>query len=361
MMRVVGRTPQRVLAFAFTLLATLGGHVEARAAQLTLAWADASSDEVGFSIERSIGTGNNYEEIGTTSAGVTKYVDTSTASGTTYCYRVRAYSLTAYSDYSNMACATTAQGTSLAVVKAGATGGGTVVSNPPGITCGATCSASFGKGAAVVLTSTPTPGSVFAGWSGGGCSGTSTCTVILNASTVVTATFTAPTGGAGVTVAKAGNGSGTVTSTSGINCGTTCTTTVPGGTAVNLTAQAAAGSVFTGWSGAGCTGSSTCTVTPTTATTVTATFGLKTPPQVSLTVTKVGTGTGTVTTMQQGINCGSTCKQSYTSGTTVTLNAAAGPNSVFKGWMGGGCTGTTSCTLTLGSSRVVNATFKPKI
>ena len=352
-MKVVDRASPLIVAFALTLLATLGWHIEASAAQLTLAWVDSSSNESGFSIERSIGTGNAYVAIGTTGPGVTTYVDTTTASGTTYCYRVRAFNATAYSDYSNPACATTAQAWSLAVIKADATGGGTVVSNPPGIVCGRTCSASFGKNA-VVLTSTPAQGSVFTGWSGGGCAGAQTCTVILTASTVVTATFSAQTqtGNAGVTVAKAGSGRGTVTSAAGINCGTTCTTTVASGTTVTLAAQPAAGSTFTGWSGGGCTGTGTCTLTPTTAVTVTANFAVK----VTLTVTKLGTGT--VITMQQGINCGLTCKQTYSGGTTVTLNATPGPGWVFKGWTGGGCAGTTACTLMLGSSTLVNATFR---
>ena len=44
----------------------------------------------------------------------------------------------------------------------------------------------------------------------------------------------------------------------------------------------------------------------------------------TLTVTKAGTGTGTVTSSPAGINCGSDCSESYASGTSVTLTAAAG-------------------------------------
>jgi len=357
-MKAVDRASQRIAALAFALLAALGWHVEASAAQLTLAWLDTSSDEIGFSIERSIGAGDSYEEIGTTSAGVTQYVDTTTAGGTTYCYRVRAYTSSAYSDYSNMACATTAQAASLAVVKAGASGSGTVISNPPGIICGATCSASYGAGAVVSLMATPAQGSVFTGWSGGGCSGTGSCAVTLSGSTVVTATFGAQAGGtgAGVTVTRTGSGSGTVVSAAGINCGTTCTANVASGASVKLTALPAVGSTFTGWSGGGCSGTGVCTVTPTAATTVSATFDLK---PVTLTVTKIGAGTGTVTAAQAGIDCGATCKGSYASGATVTLTAAAGAGSVFKGWTGGGCSGTGACTLTLGSSTRVTAAFRP--
>jgi hypothetical protein len=75
----------------------------------------------------------------------------------------------------------------LTVAKAG-TFSGTVTSNPAGINCGATCSASFVSGVGVGLTATPAVGSTFAGWSGA-CSGTGACTVTMDAAKSVTATF----------------------------------------------------------------------------------------------------------------------------------------------------------------------------
>jgi hypothetical protein len=77
----------------------------------------------------------------------------------------------------------------LTVGKTGS-GTGTVTSSPAGISCGSTCSASFGSGTGVTLTTSPAAGSSFTGWSGGGCSGTGACHVTLNATTTVTATFT---------------------------------------------------------------------------------------------------------------------------------------------------------------------------
>src|SRR5207249_8117181 len=108
--------------------------------------------------------------------------------------------------------------------------------------------------------------------------------------TPVTATFTPQT--FVLTVSKAGTGTGTVTSTpAGITCGVTCSASFTNGTAVTLTAAPAAGSTFSGWSGGGCSGTGTCTVTLSAATTVTATFASQT---FVLTVSKAGTGIGTV-------------------------------------------------------------------
>jgi|HubBroStandDraft_6_1064221.scaffolds.fasta_scaffold12245_2 DNA-binding beta-propeller fold protein YncE len=76
----------------------------------------------------------------------------------------------------------------LSVTLAG-NGSGTVTSNPPGIDCGGSCSASFAPGTSVTLTVAPMPTSNFTGW-GGACSGTGTCIVTINADVSVTANFT---------------------------------------------------------------------------------------------------------------------------------------------------------------------------
>src|SRR5262249_7585989 len=66
---------------------------------------------------------------------------------------------------------------------------------------------------------------------------------------------------------------------------------------------------------------------------------------LTITVTDGGTGQGTVSSSPAGINCGTACVQTYPSGAVVTLSATAATGSTFGGWNGGGCTGTTSCTV----------------
>ncbi len=77
----------------------------------------------------------------------------------------------------------------------------------------------------------------------------------------------------------------------------------------------------------------------------------------TLTVTKQGTGSGAITSVPGGINCGSDCFKSYASGTSVTLTATADTGSWFTGWSGGSCSGTGPCTLTLSTNVTVTATF----
>ncbi len=156
-----------------------------------------------------------------------------------------------------------------------------------------------------------------------------------------------------LTVTKSGSGSGAV-SGSGINCGSTCSASYASGTSVTLSAAAASGSTFAGWSGA-CTGTSTCTVSMTAARSVTATFNAQVT-TYALTVTRAGTGSGTVTSNPSGINCGSACSATYASGTTVTLTASAASGSTFGGFSGA-CTGTGTCTVSMTAARTVTATF----
>ena len=65
----------------------------------------------------------------------------------------------------------------------------------------------------------------------------------------------------------------------------------------------------------------------------------------TVTVQKGGDGSGTVTSSPPGIECGGTCANQFQEGTTVSLNAAAAPGSVFTGWSGA-CAGTAACSVT---------------
>lgn len=81
----------------------------------------------------------------------------------------------------------------------------------------------------------------------------------------------------------------------------------------------------------------------------------------TLSVSKAGTGLGTITSNPAGINCGTGCSSqtaSYNSGTSVTLTAAAASGSTFASWSGD-CSGAGNCTLTINSNKNVTATFNP--
>src|SRR3989344_4968280 len=76
----------------------------------------------------------------------------------------------------------------------------------------------------------------------------------------------------------------------------------------------------------------------------------------SLTLSKAGTGVGTVTSDPAGIDCGTDCTEAYTGGIDVTLTAAPSAGSTFAGWSGA-CAGTsTTCTVTMDAAKSVTAT-----
>jgi YVTN family beta-propeller protein len=68
------------------------------------------------------------------------------------------------------------------------TGAGTVLSSPVGISCGASCVASFDQGSQVVLVASPNSGSMFQGWSGD-CTGLNVCLLSVAADRAVFANF----------------------------------------------------------------------------------------------------------------------------------------------------------------------------
>jgi uncharacterized repeat protein (TIGR02543 family) len=72
------------------------------ATQVNLSWADKSTNETGFNIERRLGTTGAWETVGTVSAGVKSYSDTTAAPNSTYNYRVSAFAGASSSAYSRV-------------------------------------------------------------------------------------------------------------------------------------------------------------------------------------------------------------------------------------------------------------------
>ncbi|MGA8149631.1 MAG: alkaline phosphatase family protein [Terriglobales bacterium] len=233
-------------------------------------------------------------------------------------------------------------------------GTGTVTSSPAGITCRATCQASFASETQVALTATSSSDSTFAGW-GGACSGTGACSVTMSGKSSVTATFDGPPNSYTLTVEALGTGTGTVTSSpAGINCGSLCHANFASGTQVALTAVSGGNSTFAGWGGA-CVGTGACSVTMSGRSTVTAMFnGPST--SAGLSVAVLGTGTGIITSTPAGINCGSTCSAKFSPGTKVTLTATPSANSYLVSW-DGSCSGSSVCVVTVNGSESVTGTI----
>jgi hypothetical protein len=86
---------------------------------------------------------------------------------------------------------------------------------------------------------------------------------------------------------------------------------------------------------------------------VSATFSLL---PVTLSVSKAGFGSGTVSSLPPGISCGATCHRNFLYGTKVTLLATPDPGSLFSGWSDA-CSGTGSCVVTMSQARSVTVKF----
>ena len=154
------------------------------------------------------------------------------------------------------------------------------------------------------------------------------------------------------------NGQGAIQSSpAGINCGQVCAASFDEGTSVSFTAAPASGFRFDGWGGA-CSGPGGCAVTMQGETQVFATFAAIPPTQHALTVILTGTGSGTVSSEQKGIDCGGTCSATFNEGTSVTLTPAAAAGSQFDGW-GGACTGNGGCTVTMNREQIIAVRFQP--
>jgi hypothetical protein len=248
-------------------------------------------------------------------------------------------------------------------------GSGSVASAPPGIDCGSTCSADFDEGTSVTLTATPTAGNAFAGWSGA-CSGTGTCTVSMTQARGVDASFAlAPA----IEVTPATRDVGAVI------IGDTATTTFTvrnagGGTLAGSASVASPFAITAGGSyelAAGQSATVTVRFGPATVGSVSrdVTFsggggasrsvrGEGVPATFGLSLAVYGPGTGTVISDPPGIDCGATCAADFPTGSTVTLTATAGPDSVQTQWSGCQSTSGTTCTVEMTEARSLSVSFE---
>jgi Divergent InlB B-repeat domain len=192
---------------------------------------------------------------------------------------------------------------------------------------------------------------------GGACTGTAQrCVLILSGDTGVTTSFQnadALTTSYGLNLTRSAGGS-VKSAPPGIDCGadTGCRAAYKRNISVRLSADAASGYSFAGWGG-DCSGASGCSLSMAVSRTVSAGFRALRDP---LRVAKSGRGIGTVTTDPSGIDCGNVCDYSFRHGTQITLRAAPNGRSRFRTWSGG-CTGKSTCTLTIAAPVDVTAAF----
>jgi len=297
---------------------------------------------------------------------------------------------------------------SLNVTRAGS-GSGTVASDPPGIDCGATCSAYFTAGSDVTLTATPDGDSVFTGWDGDCDGAIISCVVSMTAPRNVTATFDAPEdnfppGGqmpigwipppgadAGWEVASDSTYRGAYSlKSAAIGDSQTAAIQVAGTYAAgsvsffhHVSSEACcdkfefyvdgelkvseAGAVpWTQASFALPAGSHTFkwvyakdinTVEGADAAWIDSVVLPSVAADVLLNLIRTGSGSGTVTSDPAGIDCGAICTASFSAGSAVTLTATPDGDSVFTSWSGD-CEGAvSSCVVSMNATTYVTANF----
>jgi hypothetical protein len=77
-----------------------------------------------------------------------------------------------------------------------------------------------------------------------------------------------------------------------------------------------------------------------------------------ITIRNAGSGSGRVTSNPSGLDCSTTCTETFPRDIHVTLTPKPAPGSIFTGWSGGGCFGwALTCEVLLNVSQTVVATF----
>ncbi|MDP3982137.1 MAG: PKD domain-containing protein [bacterium] len=88
---------------------------------------------------------------------------------------------------------------------------------------------------------------------------------------------------------------------------------------------------------------------------VVATFSIK---SYALSVSKTGTGSGTVTSNPSGINCGLTCSANFNHGTTVALTASPTSGSSLGSWLGCDTVVGNTCNVLINGIKSVSVSFQ---
>lgn len=176
-----------------------------------------------------------------------------------------------------------------------------------------------------------------------------------------------------LTVVRDGNGVGSIITTSPElnkctieSTKTICSQTFVGDQEVSLTAVPELKSRFVKWNGCDSMrddnldgAQEVCIIKMNQAQIITATFEAIDSAKLSVTKDPSGTGTGTIKSDIQGLNCGTICTRNFTYNTTMTLTAIPDAGSEFIGWGGDWCSGAElTCTLTMNQAKDVTALFQ---
>jgi hypothetical protein len=130
------------------------------------------------------------------------------------------------------------------------------------------------------------------------------------------------------------------------------------GTKVILEAIPAPGYIFGGWGGDVHSTDATLTLTMNSDKVITAKFAPEGATYM-LTVLKSGSGSGTVTSDDEAINCGTVCSQTYTSGTLIKLTATPDEDSGFEGWSGDISSTSSTVPVIINGDMTIIAVFGP--
>jgi M6 family metalloprotease-like protein len=150
--------------------------------QIKLAWTDSSTNETGFTVQRSLTSGSGFAAIGSAAANATNYTDMTVSYATTYYYRVAATNATTNSLFSAEASATTPK-------------------LPAAVTLGSLSQTYNGTARAATYTTSPTGLTVTVTYNGVAVAPTNAGSYAVTG-TVVSATYTGSTNGLLQVVAK---------------------------------------------------------------------------------------------------------------------------------------------------------------